>query len=73
MRSIQLSNRSRDPMLHIEAPGCIVNIRSGLRTDDGRPVTSVQVIPDGYVGDSWSVAWAGYESGFSARVIKDEG
>lgn len=32
---------------HIEVEGCIVNIRTGLHDLNGRPVTSVEIIPDG--------------------------
>jgi hypothetical protein len=39
------SNRS-DDLLHIEAPGCTINIRIGLTGPDNRPVTSVLISPD---------------------------
>lgn len=31
---------------HIEAKGCIVNIRENLSDDKGRSVTSIEIIPD---------------------------
>ena len=31
---------------HLERPGCIINIREGTTTFDGRKVTSIQIIPD---------------------------
>jgi hypothetical protein len=34
--------------LHIEAEGCIVNIREGLYDLKGRRVTSIEVLPDSY-------------------------
>lgn len=37
---------SRSQPLHIEAPGCIVNITHGLRDSDGREVTSVEILCD---------------------------
>lgn len=39
--------------LHIEAAGCIVNIRTGLTHRSGRKVTSIEVLADGdrYAGD----------------------
>jgi len=38
--------------LHIEAEGCIVNIRQELTDRLGRQVTSVEIIPDNYTGDN---------------------
>ena len=32
--------------LHIEAEGCIVNIREGLSDSQGRKITVVTIIPD---------------------------
>ena len=51
-RSISLSERSRYKYLHIEAPGCIINIRTDLSADD-HPMTYVSVTADGarYAGD----------------------
>jgi len=37
--------------LHIEAEGCIVNIRQGLTDRLGRSVTSIEVLPDKYAGE----------------------
>lgn len=36
---------------HIEAEGCIVNIREGLTDRHGRKVTSIEIIPDQYAGE----------------------
>ncbi len=35
---------------HIEAEGCIINIRSGLTDLKKRKVTSIEIIPDNYIG-----------------------
>jgi hypothetical protein len=43
--------RSKDNVLHIEAPGCIVNITRNLITFDQRVVTHVEVIPD----EGWDI------------------
>lgn len=53
MRRIVLSERSREKLLHIEAPGCIVNIQIGLSNDKHSEVTRVDVTADGdrYSGD----------------------
>ncbi len=36
----------KDPLLHIETPLGIVNIRVGLTNMDGNKVESIEVIPD---------------------------
>lgn len=43
----------QEPKLtHIEVEGAIVNIREGLHDRLGRPVTSIEIIPDDhYVGE----------------------
>ena len=48
------NNRS-DDFLHIEVPGAIVNIRINLHDSEDRRVTSVQIIPDDYVGSEWDL------------------
>lgn len=37
--------------LHVEAPHGIINIRAGLSDRLGRPVTSIETIPDVYAGE----------------------
>lgn len=51
MKRLIHSSRSKDKLLHIEAPGCIINIQVGLRDSAGRPVTSIQIKCDEYAGD----------------------
>lgn len=53
MKRIAINERSREKLLHIEAPGCIINIRVGLADRNGRRVTHVSVVTDGdrYVGE----------------------
>lgn len=53
MRTIRLTERSQTPILHVEADGCIVNVQVGLRDREGRRVTRIDVIPDGYIGEEW--------------------
>lgn len=43
------SNRSGD-VLHIETEGCIINIRVNLTDNEGRPVTSIGVKADDFIG-----------------------
>lgn len=41
-----------DGCLHVEADGCIINVREGLSDRYGRKVTSVEIIPDDrFAGD----------------------
>lgn len=53
MKTITHNARSKDKMLHIETEGGIVNIKVGLTDRENRPVTSIEVIPDLYVGENW--------------------
>lgn len=55
MKTVVHTLPCRKRLLHIEAEGCIVNIRVGLTDADGRPVTSVEVLADQYSGDRWSL------------------
>lgn len=41
--------------IHCEVEGAIVNIRENLHALDGKAVTSVEIIPNRYEGDSWDV------------------
>lgn len=73
MKTITLSGRSRDKLLHIEAPGCIVNIQAGLHDAAGREVTHVEISASGdrYAGDPqwWIEGESGYR-GIGARIIQ---
>lgn len=46
MRTVCFTGK-HSKMLHVVAPGCIVNIRPGLFLPNGRQMTHVEVIPDG--------------------------
>lgn len=41
--------------LHIETHNCIVNIRADLKDREGRDVTSIEIIPDNYPGESKNI------------------
>lgn len=41
----------RKGLLHVETPLGVVNIRVGLTDTSGRPVDSIEVIPDCYAGE----------------------
>lgn len=57
----------RDNLLHIETEGGIVNIRVGLTDRQGRKVTSVEILPDRLVGDTWTL-----DGHFNNRLIEGE-
>ena len=46
MKTIHHFNTARDKLLHIEAEGCIVNIRVGLHNRAGQRGTSVEILAD---------------------------
>ena len=52
-KTVSFYTNKREDMrtLHIETEGCIVNIRVGLHDRLGRKVTSIKILPDGYVGE----------------------
>lgn len=72
MKSIILSSRSREKTLHIEAPGCIINIQIGLTDCNGHAVTSINVSSDGnrYAGDpAWWLEGVEGNGDMGIRVI----
>jgi len=54
MKAVRHVN-ARDNLLHIETEGGIVNIRTGLTDVNGRQVTSVEIVPDEFVGEEWTI------------------
>jgi hypothetical protein len=74
MRTIRLSERSREKSLHIEAPGCIINVQIGLHDSEGRRVTRVDVNADGwrYAGETpWVCAdFPESPEGVGVRVVQ---
>jgi len=53
MRTVTFHKGNRsDDLLHIETDGCIVNIRVGLTDNEGRKVTSIEILKDNYAGES---------------------
>jgi hypothetical protein len=51
MRTLGWSGKRGDPILHIVAPGCIINIHKGLTDSEGREVVRVDVLCDKYAGE----------------------
>jgi hypothetical protein len=74
MRRINLTRKSKP--LHVEAPGCIVNITPGLTDQQGRPVVHISVGADGdrYAGDvPWWINGEKGNAGHGLRVVRGEG
>lgn len=71
MRRIHIGPRSAK-VWHIEAPGCVVNIRHGLRDDDGHEITSIQVIRDQAQGEAWSFPDYQHADALNVRVRKEQ-
>lgn len=67
MRTIKRNARCTSEVLHIEAPGCIVNIFHLLKDTEGRSVTAVEVILD----DGWSLPDFEGRRGINVRVRDD--
>jgi hypothetical protein len=64
--------RDRDKTLHIEAPGCIVNVMIDLTNSAGQAVTRVEILADHYAGEPrW---WIDGEDGkaFQAALVVQE-
>ena len=51
MKTISLTSKSKDHLLHIETDLGIINIRVGLTDTNGQRVESVEIIPNGYAGE----------------------
>lgn len=51
MRTILWGSNRGSRRLHIEAPGCIVNITKNLHDTEGREVTRIDIKCDDYSGD----------------------
>lgn len=77
MKSISVSKRSKFRLLHIEAPGCIVNIHFGLTDRDGREVTNISISADQYAGEpKWQAIADTRDTsdpgkGIGVRVVRD--
>lgn len=73
MKTIVISERSKFRTLHVEAPGCIVNIHFGLHDREGRSVTNISITPDQYSGEQ---QWTTHTierttSGCGVRVVQE--
>lgn len=73
MKTVTISERSKFRTLHIEAPGCIVNIHFGLTDMDGHRVTNVSITADRYAGEQqWTTITEDRTyAGCGVRVIQE--
>ncbi len=65
---VQRIGRGKSTILHIEARGCLINVREHLHNSEGEEVTSVEVIPDNYSEDRWTL-----DGSQTTRVIRKAG
>ena len=73
MKTVVISERSKDKKLHIEAPGCIINIHVGLVDMDGRKVTSVSIKCDQYAGEPrWLLPDFNFAEALNVRVREEK-
>lgn len=72
MKTVVHSGKVRDNLLHVEAEGCIVNIHIGLTDSDGHAITRVDILPDKYSGESWSLPEFPQMTSFGIRIRKDQ-
>lgn len=52
MRVISFSGKRGTDILHVEAPGCVINVRKNLRDTQGREVTRVDIKADEFSGEA---------------------
>lgn len=61
-----------DGITHIEAPGCIVNIHTGLTNRTGQSVTAISIVCDQYAGEpKWTLPDLNDTKSFNVRVMCD--
>jgi len=62
--------RSGQKGFHIEAEGCVVNIREGLTDLKGREVTSIEILPDDHYSGEQIWKLIGYVNNRVVRLKK---
>lgn len=69
MKRVTLTGRSK--VLHVEAPGCIINIRTGLSDHAGREVTAIEILSDDQDrGGEWCFADGPMYRSMNVRLVK---
>ena len=72
MRTISWGGSRGSRTLHIEAPGCIVNITKNLHDSESRQVTRVDVKADQFSGDTqWVLPEFGNRAFVGIRVMEN--
>lgn len=70
MRSISIGRRSAR-VLHVEAPGCVVNIHHGLLDSNGQPVTAISIQADCFAGETpWLINGESGRNGQTVRLVQ---
>jgi hypothetical protein len=69
MRVIELMPKESKGVqkLHIETHGCVINVTVNLTNMAGKKVTSVEILPDRYMGEEWHLA---EEAPVNIRVVE---
>lgn len=58
-------------ILHIEVPGCVINIYPNLYGEDGKQVTTIEILADQYVDEKWSLPDFNSRANLKVRVMKE--
>ena len=53
MKTVIFGDKDKRDTLHIEVPGCIVNIDTGLHDAEGNTITRISIRADQYVDEEW--------------------
>lgn len=70
-RTVSLGRHSK--RLHIEAPGCIINVYPDLTDSDGRPVVRVEILADHYAGEApWTIEGEPGKHDHAVRIVRTE-
>ena len=72
MKVINFDPEGARDTLHIEAPGCVINIMAPLWNTEGNQVTRIEILVDQYVGEEWELPDFGDAKHLSFRVVKKE-
>lgn len=65
------TRKLNDGTLHIEAPGCVINIHPGLHNTKGQEVTAITIQCDQYAGESkWTLPDYEDSKHLNVRAVK---
>lgn len=72
MKTLCIEN-ARDKFLHIEAQGCIINIRQGLETAGGQKMITINILADDEAGKEYHIPDAGQGRSMMICVVEGKG